>query len=229
MNNYISTAALYYPNESYLAHHGIKGQKWGVRRYQNEDGSYTKAGRKRYGMDLDVNDVSRQNISRIRKGEAYRRLDVARKNNSSDTRVAELRGRVRSAKRAERQAKQYDKGAKLAAKGRTITGNQARAAVAAGAAYLGTQLLIRHLTTRVDALNREGRGTRKHAEVAALIMVGGAVGLSAISTGYGLKQEFNNQNLRAYYSANGSGKGSKKYYGSSEYEDVVKRRSRNNK
>lgn len=31
-----------------LQHHGILGQKWGVRRYQNEDGSLTKAGKKRY-------------------------------------------------------------------------------------------------------------------------------------------------------------------------------------
>lgn len=34
----------------YLAHHGVKGQKWGVRRYQNADGSYTAAGRERYGV-----------------------------------------------------------------------------------------------------------------------------------------------------------------------------------
>lgn len=34
--------------ESYLQHHGIKGQKWGVRRYQYADGSWTPAGRKRY-------------------------------------------------------------------------------------------------------------------------------------------------------------------------------------
>ena len=31
-----------------LMHWGIKGMKWGVRRYQNKDGSLTKAGRKRY-------------------------------------------------------------------------------------------------------------------------------------------------------------------------------------
>lgn len=33
----------------YLAHYGIKGMKWGVRRFQNKDGSYTSAGLKRRG------------------------------------------------------------------------------------------------------------------------------------------------------------------------------------
>lgn len=34
---------------SYLCHHGILGMKWGVRRFQNKDGSLTSAGRLRYG------------------------------------------------------------------------------------------------------------------------------------------------------------------------------------
>lgn len=34
-------------SDYYLYHHGIKGMKWGVRRYQNKDGSYTAAGKKR--------------------------------------------------------------------------------------------------------------------------------------------------------------------------------------
>lgn len=35
--------------EDELYHHGIKGQKWGVRRFQNPDGTLTAEGRKRYG------------------------------------------------------------------------------------------------------------------------------------------------------------------------------------
>ena len=35
----------------YFAHHGILGQKWGVRRYQNLDGSLTEEGRKRNGYN----------------------------------------------------------------------------------------------------------------------------------------------------------------------------------
>lgn len=41
----------YWINFNELEHHGIKGQKWGLRRYQNSDGTLTDAGKKRYGSE----------------------------------------------------------------------------------------------------------------------------------------------------------------------------------
>ena len=43
-----------------LAHYGIVGQKWGVRRYQNEDGTLTNAGKKRYNRDVRENNAKKK-------------------------------------------------------------------------------------------------------------------------------------------------------------------------
>ena len=47
-------------NDEYLQHYGILGQKWGLRRYQNPDGSLTDAGRKRYAKDEAVRKAERE-------------------------------------------------------------------------------------------------------------------------------------------------------------------------
>ena len=43
-----------------LYHHGVKGMKWGVRRYQNSDGSLTSAGKKRLKKTIKQKYMMRQ-------------------------------------------------------------------------------------------------------------------------------------------------------------------------
>lgn len=51
-----------------MYHHGIKGQKWGVRRYQNPDGSLTPEGEKRYERDKRENNAKKKDNRAIIEG-----------------------------------------------------------------------------------------------------------------------------------------------------------------
>jgi len=81
-----------------LYHHGIEGMRWGVRRYQNSDGSLTELGRRRLGQNPDSDSIHRR-VARDNKS-LQTGLTSASKAAGSMSNIA-----GRSAKRAREKAK----------------------------------------------------------------------------------------------------------------------------
>ena len=88
-------------DNQHLTHAGIKGMRWGVRRFQNKDGSLTPEGKKRYGVD-DDNDSH----------EEYKRARSKSVRSMSDKELADALNRVRM----EQQYKELTKVEKSAAR-----------------------------------------------------------------------------------------------------------------
>lgn len=65
-----------------IMHHGIKGMKWGIRRYQNKDGTLTSAGKKRYNKEVERLKSERRTLNNQKRTNAkLSKLDDMRKEN----------------------------------------------------------------------------------------------------------------------------------------------------
>ena len=75
------------PSNSDLMHYGIKGQKWGIRRFQNPDKTLTEEGKKRYGKNLFEHNLNESELerdfARVER-RAYKRKDMDKVKTVSD-------------------------------------------------------------------------------------------------------------------------------------------------
>lgn len=107
-------------NEEDLYHHGILGQKWGVRRFQNKDGSLTDAGRKHYGYKEEVSKMSdaelRNTLNRKRLESRYKDLKVGSSRSVRQDVETASKNASSIAKRVSGENSNASKGTKLAGK-----------------------------------------------------------------------------------------------------------------
>lgn len=82
-----------------LKHHGIKGQKWGVRRFQNKDGSLTPAGRKRQ------NTKAHEDYNRAHSGKSVKEM--------SDKELRDVNNRLNMERQYEQMTKRKGIGSKF--------------------------------------------------------------------------------------------------------------------
>lgn len=184
--------------DSYLEHHGILGQKWGVRRYQNYDGSYTQAGLKRYDSSKEsyekANNAYKETKKAYKEGKATK-ADVA--NKKIERKQAE--NKMNKDYKHLKQDKLGDQGKQLYANGKTITGNSD---------FTRTMSTIGGLSLSAAAFNRNGNldsmlrtyGIDSSSIPLNKVLIGVGTASLAAASAKGVKDNYEAKRLRAYYS-----------------------------
>lgn len=156
---------LYFGNELY--HHGVKGQKWGVRRYQNTDGSYKANAEGRYDPD------SQNTIKKNSKFKQFKNRWTNRRQYLKDTNKLQLK--LSNYKYNEDEAKRYSKLAANEKKNPTPKGMVKDSWKGINAVKHYTQASTISLNANKDAVNYYKQYMNKY----------GKAPLGALSQGYG--------------------------------------------
>ena len=150
-SGYIITPTGSFVNKDELYHWGIKGMKWGVRRYQNKDGTLTAAGKKRRKNYSDETksmstDELRRKVNRMNNEQRY--IDLTKSSLSPISKTADGVERVTRSVGDVNKIYKATKGdnnpySKLAGQGIDVTARTAR------------------LAKKIDSASRDARDTEK--------------------------------------------------------------------
>lgn len=169
-----------------LYHYGILGMKWGVRRYQNYDGSYTKKGLARYNKAKEAYDSANREKKKSAKDLLSKKTTYSEYKKVAD----KNKGAKKELKNAYKDLKRQwmaDEGRRLYSSGKTITDNEKSLLYKGAAVSIGANLVGNYLYRR---------GYTKIGTIGAASVTAGAAITNAIIAH---KTRSDNKKIRAYY------------------------------
>lgn len=177
-----------------LTHHGVKGMKWGVRRYQRFDGSYTQKGLERYKKSEASYDKAQQrykDTKRAQKAGTKSKGDVTNARIARNTAKRQLEKDYKHLK----QDKLGDQGKELYSKGVRIRANNRTRQTVAVATLLGAYAANRVLQDSGKQVVVKNYSFPISEFAPATIAAGGTLAYSILSA----KDRHQNRRLREYY------------------------------
>lgn len=186
---------LYEEHPSELYHYGVKGMKWGVKRYRNYDGSYTRAGLKRYDDSLSKYEKA-DNRYKTAKSDYKKAKKAGSSTDGMKTEMVNAKLARKTAKRKLdkdykhlKQDKLGDQGKALYAQGKTITSNNRVTSILTNAGGMSMAAAAYNYKT----------GTLGNDKVTKFL-AGAGMGAMVVAGLKGAVDYSQNKKLRAYYS-----------------------------
>lgn len=189
-----------------LYHYGVRGMKWGVHRYQNYDGSYTRAGVKRFNDSLGKYEKANERYKN-----AKLNYKLAKKSGDSidgaKTEITNARMQRKQAKnklekdyKHLKQDKLGDQGKDLYSRGKTITNNGNVTGTLAKIGTISLSAAAHNYKTGIITQIAKKAGLKINDKTINSILGIAGVGATAVAGVKGAVDYHQNKRLRAYYS-----------------------------